>query len=569
LISEFSKTLGSTYLKKVQMPSSGRFYFEFSHAILFCSLLSSDCYCCLTDKKEASPTHPEGFVMLLRKYLNGGRLKSVAQIGTDRIMRLALTKRDEIGDVIVYKVYFEIMGRNSNLILTDESGMIIDAWKKTITETRSIISGVPYTPYPASGIALTDYPDKGLDFLINHIQQAERSTKIGKFLQSQFQGMGRQNLEEILYRLDLKKNMELSELKDEHILALHEILMTIVDELKEESLYVYEQEEERTLISPMPLLNALERDYRVTKFSPSQAMEYVNRIVRMQSRITEKKGRLLKILEKEIKKTESNIYNLEKDLKESSKAQKIQENAELIMGNIYKFDPKKNYEIVDVTDWQTGQEVRIELDRKYNLATNAQRLFKRAAKLKRRKGVVEKRIRKLNRIVFYLEGVYVAVENAETPEELADIRSEMSDNGLLPKAKVTKRGKGKKEKESSPRRFEYKGFEIVVGKNNKQNDRICHAYSREEFWFHAQKIPGSHVIINSAGREVPQEVMLMAAKLAARFSKGKQSTKVPVDYTKLKYVKKPKGSPPGFRLYDNFKTFVVDPVRELDHLEKT
>src|SRR6056297_3484177 len=551
------------------MPSSGRFYFEFSHAILFCSLLSSDCYCCLTDKKEASPTHPEGFVMLLRKYLNGGRLKSVAQIGTDRIMRLALTKRDEIGDIIVYSVHLEIMGRNSNLILTDESGMIIDAWKKTITETRSIISGVPYTPYPASGIALTDYPDKGLDFLINHIQQAERSTKIGKFLQSQFQGMGRQNLEEILYRLDLKKNMELSELKDEHILALHEILMTIVDELKEESLYVYEQEEERTLISPMPLLNALERDYRVTKFSPSQAMEYVNRIVRMQSRITEKKGRLLKILEKEIKKTESNIYNLEKDLKESSKAQKIQENAELIMGNIYKFDPKKNYEIVDVTDWQTGQEVRIELDRKYNLATNAQRLFKRAAKLKRRKGVVEKRIRKLNRLVFYLEGVYVAAENAETREELEDIRSEMRDNGLLPKVKPTKRGKGKKEKESSPRRFEYKGFEIVVGKNNKQNDRICHAYSREEFWFHAQKIPGSHVIINSAGREVPQEVMVMAAKLAARFSKGGISTKVPVDYTRLKYVKKPKGSPPGFRLYDNFKTFIVDPVRELDQLEKT
>ena len=289
LINEFSKVLDSTYLKKVQMPSTGRFYFEFSHAILFCSLLSSDCYCCLTTKKESSPAHPEGFIMLLRKYLNGGRLQSVTQMGTDRIMALELTKRDEIGDVIVYRVYFEIMGRNSNLILTDEAGMIIDAWKKTITETRSIISGVPYTPYPADGIALPDYQKKGIDFLLHQIQHTDRSTRIGKFLQSQFQGMGRQNLEEILYRLDLKKNVELSQLNDEHILALHEIMITISGELNEGTLYVYENEEERTLISPMPLLNALEMDYQVNKFSPSQALEYVNGKVRMQSRISEKK----------------------------------------------------------------------------------------------------------------------------------------------------------------------------------------------------------------------------------------------------------------------------------------
>jgi predicted ribosome quality control (RQC) complex YloA/Tae2 family protein len=569
LINEFSSVLVSNYLKKVQMPTSGRFYFEFSHSILFCSLLSSDCYCCLTDKKEASPAHPDGFVMLLRKYLNGSRLQRVAQIGTDRIMSLELTKRDEIGDVITYKVYLEMMGRNSNLILTDESDLIIDVWKRTITQTRSLIPGVTYEPYLANGIALTEYEERGLDFLIARISESGPHQKLSKFIQSQVQGIGRQNLEEILYRLDLNKNTPLADLTDEHILALHEILMTVCNELKEPSLYVYESEDQKSLISPMPLLHALEMDYQVSKMEPSKALEYVNGKVRLRSKLTEKKKKLSKTLDKELKRAQSNIENLEKDLKESSKADQLQKNAELIMGSIYKFDTKKNYEIIDVTDWKTGKEVRIELDKKYNLATNAQRLFKRASKLKRREEVVQKRLRKLNRHVFYLEGIYDALENTQTAEELEDIQGEMKESGLLPKTRQTKKGKEKTKRESSPRRFVYKGFEIIVGKNNKQNDRICHQYSREEWWFHAQKIPGSHVIINSAGREVPEEVKEMAAKLAARFSKGRISTKVPVDYTKLKYVKKPKGSPPGFRLYDNFKTFVVDPVRELDQLEES
>lgn len=569
LINEFSKVLDSTYLKKVQMPSSGRFYFEFSHSILFCSLLSSDCYCCLTDKKEASPTHPEGFIMLLRKYLNGGRLKRVSQIGTDRIMSLEFTKRDEIGDIITFTVHLEMMGRNSNLILTDEFGLIIDVWKRTITQTRSLIPGVTYEPYLANGIALTEYEERGLDFLIAQISKAVPHQKLSKFIQSQFQGIGRQNLEEIVFRLDLNKNTPLSDLKDEHILALHEILMTIFNELKETALYVYENEDQKSLISPMPLLYALEMDYRVSKMEPSKALEMVNGKVRLHSKLSEKKKKLVKTLEKEMKRAQSNIENLENDLKESSKADQLQKNAELIMGNIYKFDTKKNYEIIDVTDWKTGKEIRIELDKKYNLATNTQRLFKRASKLKRREEIVQKRLRKLNRRIFYLEGIYDALENTETIEEMEEIQTEMNENKLLPTAKQTKKGKGKSKRESDFRRFQYKGFEIVVGKNNKQNDRICHQYSREELWFHAQKIPGSHVIINSAGREVPEEVKEMAAKLAARFSKGKISTKVPVDYTKLKYVKKPKGSPPGFRLYDNFKTFVVDPVRELDQLEES
>ena len=567
LINEFSKTLDASYLKKVQMPSSGRFYFEFSHAILFCSLLSSDCYCCLTDKKESSPSHPEGFVMLLRKYLNGGRMKSISQIGTDRIMNLELAKRDEIGDLISYKAYFEMMGRNSNLILTDESDVIIDVWKRTITPSRSLIPGVVYTPYSNQGIDLSDYELHGLDFLVSQISNISGQTKLGRFLQDQFQGLGKQNLEEILFRLDLKKEIEISQLKDDHLLALHDLLLDMVKELSEETLYLYESTEQRTLISPMPLLSALESDYQVIKLTPSKAMEYVNGQVRIQSRLTEKKVQLQKIILKEIGKIESNIDNLEKDLKESSKAGQMQLNAELIMGSLYRFDPKKNYEIIDVTDWRTGKEVRIELDKKYNLSANAQRLFKRASKLKRREEFVQKRVQKLNKRIYYLESVHEAVENIQTQQELDDIRSEMSEAGLLPKPVLQKKGKQKTHAETSPRRFEYKGFEIVVGKNNLQNDRICHSYSREEYWFHAQQIPGSHVIINSAGREVPEEVLYMAARLAARFSKGKISTKVPVDYTRLKYVKKPKGSPPGFRIYDHFKTFVVDPIRELETLE--
>lgn len=548
------------------MPSNGRFYFEFSHKVLYVSLLSSDCYCCFTKKKEPSPNHPNSFTMFLRKYLNGSRFISCTQLGSDRIMELRLSKRDEIGDIRTYRLFFEIMGRNSNLIITDEKNRILESWRKLINDKRSVINGIEYIPYIGSGISLTELKNKDYNYLSSVCEKYSPAEKVSRFIQKEFQGIGKQNLEEILYRTTIDKSDYTEILQDGKILILKKILLDIDNELSDLNLYVYEKEDAKPLLSPMSLIHAIDEGYSVKKMNPSEAVEYVNGSRRKNTVINERKARLRKILEKELGKLESNINNLEKDLLECTKSEELQLKAELIMGSIYKFDPRKNYEIVDVMNWQTGREKRIELNKKFNLNHNAQRMFKKASKLKRRTTIVQKRILKLSKRLAYIEDIIHSVELIEDENDFNEIRQEMIDAGYIVDKNRRKKAQNKK-KVSSPRKFKFMDFEILVGKNNRQNDLICRSHSREEFWFHAQKIPGSHVVINSAGREIPEEVFQIAARLAAYFSKGKTGTKIPVDYTRLKYVKKPKGAAPGFVIYDHFKTLIVNPFKHIEELD--
>jgi len=566
LIKEFNGDLEGNFLKKVQMPSNGRFYFEFSHRVLYLSLLSSDCYCCFTHKKEPSPNHPNSFTMFLRKYLNGSRFISCTQLGLDRIMELQLAKRDEFGDIRTYKLFFELMGRNSNLIITDEENRILDSWRKLINDKRSIISGVEYIPYLGSGISIHDLRDKDYNYLSSIFVNSEAKEKVSRIIQNEFQGIGRQNLEEIMYRASIIKSDLVNQMNEEKILILKNVLLDIEGELNDLNLYLYQKEDEKSLLSPVSLVHALDSGYTVKKMVPSEAVELMNGKKRKNTVLNERKLRLKKILEKESRKIESNIIHLENDLQECAVADDLQKKAELIMGNIYKFDPKKNYEIVDVMDWNTGREKRIELNRKYNLSTNTQRMFKKAAKLKRRSGIVNSRISKLSVYLSYLEEINFSLDLAEDESDFSEIKQEMTDAGLIAEKKIIKKGQQKKKMDFTPRSFRCLDFEIVVGKNNRQNDKICRSYSREEFWFHAQKIPGSHVVINSAGRDIPDEVFRTAARLAAYFSKGRTGTKIPVDYTRLKYVKKPKGAAPGFVIYDHFKTITVDPFKNEEEL---
>jgi|GEM_PF-475436 len=581
IIKEIKERIVSNYVKKIQMPSNGRFYFELSHAILYITILSSDCYVALTEKKEPSLQHPDSFTMLLRKYLAGSRIQECQQLGNDRIFEIDFRKRDEIGDSRIFKLFFEIMGRNSNIILTDEKQMIIEAWKRRITDKRSIVPGVEYEPYLSNGMTLDEYTEKGLEFLIDAIQNNSKKG-LPRFVQSHFQGFGRQHVDEIGYRLEgvscvpekdrdnpgaspstFNRKQPIGTLDDAGILSLHEILTDIQEQLndKEQSLYIFKNDEGKATVSPVPLLHLLDNGYNAEKKTPSKALESANGQARKKNSLNEKIALLKEKVIKKKKNIESNTYNLEKDLAESDKAEELQKEAELIMGNIHLFDPHGHYNEIKVTDWETGGEKTLSLDQSKELTRNAQKMFQKAAKLKRRKKVISKRLKKLNRLIYYYELILNSLEDVDTEEELNEIKEEMKEAGLLKSGVKKEKKKKKKAKRSSPREFEYNGFKILVGRNNRQNDKMTREHSREDYWFHARNIPGSHVIVQSAGREVPEPVKVKAAELAARFSKARGGSKVPVDYTRLKYVKKSKGAPPGFVIYDYFNTLIVDPAK--------
>jgi predicted ribosome quality control (RQC) complex YloA/Tae2 family protein len=208
-------------------------------------------------------------------------------------------------------------------------------------------------------------------------------------------------------------------------------------------------------------------------------------------------------------------------------------------------------------DWENDENIEVPLDSNKEPLENANYYFKKYNKMKNKlKGLLERK-KVLEDELDYLYQIWYTIEDAESEEEIEEIKFEMQNMGLI----KDKKGRSKKVIKSEPRKVEHNGFVIYIGKNNKQNDELVRKANDEDLWFHVHEMPGSHVVLKNNGKDIDEEVIRFAAELAAGYSKGKNSGKVPVDYTKVKYVRKTKGLKPGLVLYSNYKTIYVKPRR--------
>lgn len=205
-------------------------------------------------------------------------------------------------------------------------------------------------------------------------------------------------------------------------------------------------------------------------------------------------------------------------------------------------------------------EIVIEIDPLLSPTQNLEKYYKEVKRIKKKVEFAKERIKEINNELDYLYQLLETISSAQDIETLIEIREEMKEQGLI---RDTKKQQRERKIKSTYRKFEYEGFEILVGKNNKQNDDLTRSASREDIWLHTHEIPGSHVIIKSAGRQVPEDVINYAAKIAATFSKAKMSSNVAVDYTQRKNVWKPKGAKPGMWLYENYETVIVEPLKDM------
>ncbi|MFY9357607.1 MAG: NFACT RNA binding domain-containing protein, partial [Defluviitoga tunisiensis] len=210
--------------------------------------------------------------------------------------------------------------------------------------------------------------------------------------------------------------------------------------------------------------------------------------------------------------------------------------------------------------WNTNLEVVIEIDPLLSPTQNLEKYYKEIKRIKNKVEFAKERVKEVNNELEYLYQLLETITSAQDLETLIEIREEMKEQGLI---RETKKPKREKKFETSYRKYEYEGFEILVGKNNKQNDDLTRSASREDIWLHTHEIPGSHVIIKSAGRAVPEQGIKYAARIAATFSKAKMSSNVAVDYTQRKNVWKPKGAKPGMWLYENYETIIVEPLKDI------
>lgn len=521
----------------------------------------------LTSASFENPKSPPMFCMLMRKYLGSAKLIEIRQIGLDRILHLVFETRNEMGDLIQLTVAIEIMGRHSNIILIDETGRVIDSIKRiddTMSSVRPILPGVRYTLPPAQ-----DKLDL-IDVTPEQIEQRLRNgkdTPLSKALLSAVQGVSPIVCREIANYVFLGDDCVISEMTENHFDRLRFFLTKVIDYAKNYTgtpTSVIDSRKKPMDFSFMDIHQYGGSMFTRTYDTYSQLLDdfYTQRdnIQRMRHRSAD----LLKVLANTADRIARKLSLQQKELADCSDRETWKIYGDLINANLYSIQKgDRTATLVNFYD-ENQAEVTIPLDPRKTPAQNAQKYYGEY----RKADTAEKKLRELieegQQEAIYIDSVFDALTRAQTNDELSAIRAELAEQGYLrKKGPAPKKGK---ETKLAPKRYRSDdGFLILVGRNNVQNDQLTLKDARgRDVWFHTKNIPGSHTIVVSDGQEVPDSTLNQAAIIAAANSKAADSAQVPVDYTLIKNVKKPRGAKPGMVIYVNYQTAYVTPDFELE-----
>ena len=522
----------------------------------------------LTNVKRENPMTPPMFCMLLRKHLVGATIVNISQCGFDRILKIDVRTRDELGDICTRSLITEIMGRHSNIILVDESDKITDSAKHidfTVSAVRQILPGLKYENPPQQD--KTDADKLSLEKLMEKIESLPEDALLDKFLVSEFTGMSPLLAREIVYRFCKNTRLVAAE-ADSAAFSVHtaDFLKRLCEDKFLPSLVIDKNEKRPTAFSCVRLTqyeNAAEEE-GYDSISEVVDLYYERRSLR--EHMNQKGAALSKLVSNNIERCEKKLVMHRENLKKAADREKLKMYGDLITANIYRIKYGDTSVEADNFYSETCEKVTIPLKADLSPSQNAQRYYKRYNKAKTTEKYAKEQIKAAEEEKFYLESVADALENIETIAELNEIKQELADGGY-----TTNRADGRKKKNSkkaerknasAPMKFiSSDGYEILVGRNNRQNDELTlrMAYSTD-IWFHTKQIPGSHTIVRTNGTgTAPDTTLMQAARLAAYYSKARNSSQVPVDYTAVKNVKKPNGAKPGMVIYDHYNTVYVLP----------
>ncbi|WP_370221616.1 NFACT family protein [Cytobacillus sp.] len=502
----------------------------------------------LTNEAHDNPSEPPMFCMLLRKHLEGYILEDVHQIGLDRIIVFEVKGRNEIGDISYKQLIVEIMGRHSNITLVDKSrNIILDSIKHVsfaVNSHRAILPGQEYILPPSQDKMNPFEADK--NDLLRKIDF--NSGKVDKQLVANFAGISPLLAKEVIHQAGLVNRTTVPN-------SFQHLLSSLKDHAIRPAITAGEQKESFYLL-PLQHIKGESREFNT--LSEMLDRFYFGKAER--DRVKQQSNDLERFIVNEKEKNEKKIEKLKKTLHEAENADKHQLYGELITANIYAIHKgMKETEVINYYD-ENGGTVTIPLDPLMTPSENAQKYFIRYQKAKNAVIAVKEQIKKAEEEASYFDSLLQQVETAST-RDIAEIREELVEGGYIRERQ--KRG-NKKQQNLKPVLDRYTasdGTEILVGKNNKQNDYLTNKLAaRDEIWLHTKDIPGSHVVIRS--KEPAENTILEAASLAAYFSKARHSSSVPVDFTQVRHVKKPSGAKPGFVIYDQQQTVYVTPDDE-------
>lgn len=502
----------------------------------------------LTNEAYDNPSEPPMFCMLLRKHLEGYLLEDIYQVAADRIIIFEVKGRNEIGDLSYKQLIVEIMGRHSNIVLVDKTrNSILDSVKHisfALNSHRAILPGQPYIFPPEQHkqnpfTAVEDDLLTQLDF---------NGGKLDRQLVDTFAGVSPLFSKEVIFKSGLANRTTVPKTFIQYLkkISSEEISPAITEYNGKEAFYLFPLEHLKGESKTFPTLSTMLDRYYFGKAE--------------RDRVKQQGHDLERLIVNEKEKNEKKIIKLESTLHEAEGAGKYQRFGELLTANLYVAKKgMKELEVVDYYD-EAGGKVVIPLDPRKTPSENAQKYFSRYQKAKNAVSIIEEQISLTRAEAAYFDSLLQQVESA-SPKDLAEIREELIEGKYIRERKSRNGKKSQNHKPVLDRFISSKGMDIIVGKNNKQNDYLTNKFAaRDEIWLHTKDIPGSHVVIRS--KEPDEQTLKEAAILAAYFSKARNSSAVPVDFTKVRFVKKPSGAKPGFVIYENQQTIYVTPDEE-------
>ncbi|MDX8343038.1 NFACT family protein [Rossellomorea sp. YZS02] len=501
----------------------------------------------ITNENYENPSVPPMFCMLLRKHLEGYIIEGINQVELDRMIIFEVKGRNEIGDISYKQLIIEIMGRHSNIILVDKGrNMILDSIKHispSMNTHRTVLPGHTYVLPPQQDKkdpleATKDDVLRALDF---------NAGKLDKQIVQSFAGISPLYAKEVIHRAGIGNQSTIAEsfLSLIHHAKTFDKNPTLITGEKE-TFYWMDLEhlkgEKHTFSSLSELLD---------RFFYQKAAR---------DRVKQQGNDLERFIRNERDKNINKIEKLKKTLDDAQQADRYQLLGELLTSNLYAVERgMTEVSVVNYYD-ENGESITIPLNPQKSPSDNAQNYFSRYQKAKNAITIVHEQIEKAQEEIVYLEQLLQQLESAST-KDVEEIREELEEEGYLRARKQTK----KRKLNSKPVLEQYTssdGTQILVGKNNKQNDYLTSRVAgREEIWLHTKDIPGSHVVIKNPNPS--EQTIKEAANIAAYFSKARESSSVPVDFTEVKQVKKPKGAKPGFVIYDGQQTVYVTPDLDL------
>lgn len=515
----------------------------------------------LIDKAPENPPEPPMFCMVLRKHLETGRIAGVRQYGLDRLLIMDIDFLSAGSRIITKSLVVELMGKYSNIILVQD-GIIIDALRKVGTNSSRV-----RTVLPGDAYVLPPQQDK-LNLLETPIREAiaairtKVDMKLSKAILDTCLGFGPVTAKEAAYGAGLPASMAISQLNEGDFASLENALQEITDSFREPcgtATIVIDKNNKPLATASFPL-HYFTNETILTFPTISEMLGRASSLTG--SYQIPDKDRFRKLMKNELNRAENKVQKLRDDIAAADNAEEYRIKADNLMTYQYQFQDRVDAEVTVPNIYsETGESITIRMDQRLSVVENVQAYYKKYDKLKRGKELLEQQLQHCLDDIQYMSSIEASLESSTRLAEINDIKAELIASGIL-------REKPKKhaaEKQSQPFKFTAPdGTQILVGKNNYQNDRLTFKTANPgDIWLHTQNIPGSHVILRCDGDEPAEDTLLLASYLAVHFSKAQGSSKVPVDYTRARFVKKPSGAKPGFVIFTNQTTLYVTPEAEV------